>query len=174
MGAESAAFADAVRAVLDGKSYEALAVEFTRLFGGLSASYGGLPPIESVVRSGSWGGDVVLGVVASYDEAEIAPPLPEATPPDHLTAELRFLAIACQRESEAWQALDRVQARRWLDCQRGFLDQHVLRWLPAYCQTKIALTETPFYRALLTLAPLACALDREDIDTIVASLRNDA
>ena len=171
LGAETAAFADAVQASLspDGES-EALSVEFTRLFGGLSKSYRALPPFESVLREGSWGGDTVVAVVAAYADASVVPPLPEASPPDHLAAELRFLAIACQREADAWREDNTSAAMEWVRRERDFLDQHVLRWVPEYCQKTAELAESAFYQALLVLTPLACTLDREDIDVILESV----
>jgi len=168
---ETTALADAVQAALstDDPS-EVLAIEFTRLFGGLSASYGGLPPFESVVRTGSWGGDSVVAVAAAYADADVVPPLPDASPVDHLAAELRFLAIACHREGEAWRADNTQAAMEWVRRERDFLDQHVLRWVPEYCQKAAGMAQTPFYRALLALSPRACMLDREDIDAILESV----
>ncbi|MFH1871828.1 MAG: molecular chaperone TorD family protein [Pseudomonadota bacterium] len=171
LAAETAAFADALHSALGvDVASDALAIEFTRLFGGISESYGGPPPFESVVRSGNWGGDVALAVVAAYADADIAPPLPDASPPDHLAAELRFLAIACHREAEAWRADDTQAAMDWVRRERDFLDRHVLRWVPEYCRQASVMAVTPFYRALLALTPRACVLDREDIDAIVESV----
>lgn len=171
---ETAALADAVQAALSTDESAVLAIEFTRLFGGISESYGGLPPYESVVREGRWGGDIVPAVVAAYADAEIVPPLPEASPADHLAAELRFLAIACHREGEAWQADNTQAAMDWVRRERDFLDQHVLRWVPEYCQKAESMAETPFYSALLVLTPRACMLDREDIDVILESVASFA
>lgn len=171
LAAETVAFADALHSALsaDAES-DTLAIEFTRLFGGISESYGGPPPFESVARGGNCGGDIALAVVAAYADADIATPLPDASPPDHLAAELRFLAIACHREGEAWQADDTQAALDWLRRERDFLDRHVLRWVPEYCRQAAEMAETPFYRALLALTPRACEFDRADIDAIVESV----
>jgi len=171
LGEETAALADAVQAAMStDEESDVLAIEFTRLFGGISESYGSLPPFESVVRTGNWGGDTALEVIAAYAEADIVPPLPEASPADHLAAELRFLAIACHRESEAWRVANTRAAMDWVRRERDFLDRHLLRWVPEYCEKAVDMAETPFYRALLTLTPRACALDREDIDAILESV----
>lgn len=171
LAAETAAFVDALHSALGADAAsDALSIEFTRLFGGISESYGGPPPFESVARSGNWGGDIALAVVAAYADADIAPPLPDASPPDHLAAELRFLAIACHREAEAWRADDTPAAMEWLGREGDFLDRHVLRWVPEYCRQAAGMAETPFYRALLALTPRACELDRKDIDAIHESV----
>jgi putative dimethyl sulfoxide reductase chaperone len=175
LGAETSALGDGARLALSGDwGSEALPVEFTRLFGGLAASYGGLPPIESVVRTGNWGGETAVAVVAAYADADIEPPLPESSPPDHLAAELRFLAIACHRESLAWGAGETGEAKKWLGLEREFLDEHLLPWIGEYCHGKAGQAVIPFYRALLVLTPLACALDRDDIDVILASAPTDS
>ncbi len=171
LGEETGALTDAIQAALgregDG---ETLAIEFTRLFGGVSKSGGSLPPYESVVRTGQWGGETVDAVIAAYNDADIVPPLPEASPADHLAAELRFMAISCHRESEAWLAGDVQTALGWVRRERDFLDHHVLRWMPTYCATSARSAETAFYRALLVLTPRAGAIDREDIDIILETI----
>jgi len=171
LAAETTALVGAVHAALsqDDKS-ELLAIEFTRLFGGISISYGAVPPFESVVREGTWGGDLVSEIIVTYADADIVPPLPEASPADHIAAELRFLAIACHREGEAWQAGSTQIAMDWVRRERDFLDRHVLRWVPEYCQKGEAMAESPFYKAVLALTPRACEMDREDIDAILDSV----
>ena len=171
LGEETAAFANAAQAALHmDEGSVVLPVEFTRLFGGISESYGGTPPFESVVREGRWGGDIVLALTAAYADADIVPPLPEASPVDHIAAELRFLAIACHREGEAWEADDTHAAMDWVRRERDFLDQHILRWVPTYCEESVNMAKTDFYRILLVLTPRACLLDREDIDTLLESI----
>ena len=165
---ETDAFANALQVALsNADGLQAVAVDFTRLFGGISEAYGSRPPYESAVRSGTWGGDIAVAVAAVYASAEIEPPVPTGAPHDHLVAELGFLAIACFREAEAWQLGNRNAALDWVMRQRDFLDQHLLTWLPDYCRQLADLAQTPFYRALLDLLPKACRIDREDIESIL-------
>ena len=165
---ESAALVRALLAAAkDEAEAQSLAIEFTRLFAGISKSYGGPPPFESLAREGAWGGDTVAAVAQAYADAGISPPLPEAAPPDHLSAELRFLAIACYHEGEAWYGGDRQVACDWLRREREFLDQHILSWVPDYCAELDSLAHKPLYRALLALTPLACQNDRQDIDDML-------
>src|SRR5665811_1410207 len=51
----------------------ALAVEYTRLFGSVSKSYGPPPPYESMHRGSSSSMDVVVAVSAFYSDAGLAP-----------------------------------------------------------------------------------------------------
>lgn len=174
---EASAFGNALRAARDADTNtdpDVLAIEFTRLFGGISEAYGAPPPFESVAREGLWGGDTLLAVAAAYAAADIAPLPSEGGPLDHVATELRFLAIACYRESEAWRAGDTPAAMAWVKLERDFLDQHLLCWMPDYCKQIADMARTPFYRTLLALAPRACVLDREDVDVILElNLSND-
>lgn len=47
--------------------------------------------------------------------------------PDHVAAELEFMAYLCGQEA---LASDETPALRWRDQQLSFLEQHLLRWLP--------------------------------------------
>ncbi len=178
LAVESTALLSALLAAAnDETATQDLAIEFTRLFGGISKSYGAAPPFESVARDAAWGGDTVAAVLEAYADAGISPPLPEAAPPDHLSAELRFLAIACYHEGEAWTCGDLELASDWLKRERDFLDRHILPWVPDYCARLDGLAHTPLYRALLVLTPLACQNDRQDINDmldVVSSNPDDA
>lgn len=108
-------------------------------------------------------GDSTMAVEAAYREAGFDPPVPEAGPPDHLGAELRFLSLACYREMEAWQAGDSAAAAAWIERERRFLDEHLLAWVPGHCERLAQAAETPFYRAIVSQIAQACRADRDEI-----------
>lgn len=152
----------------DASAIEALAVERTRLFAGLSKGYGAPPPFESVARENKLPGECTIAVAGLYAEAGFDPPAPEAGPPDHLGAELRFMALLCFREAEAWRTDDRAAAGEWVERERAFLDEHLLLWAPQHCQRLLALAQTPYHRALATLVARACLIDRDDVIELAA------
>ena len=167
LGAETLALAAAVRdACAKPETIVALNVERTRLIGGLSKSYGAAPPYESVLREDKLPGESTIAVSAAYAEAGIEPPAPEAGPADHLGAELRFLALLCHRENEAWEAADRAAACEWIERERAFLDDHVLQWVPEHCQRLVGLAESAYHRAMFTLIARACVIDRDDVEEL--------
>ena len=167
LGAETAGLRDAVHeARADAGVSPKLAVEHTRLFGGLSQSYGPPPPYESVALEGKLPGEATIAVAAAYAGAGFDPPVPQAGPPDHAGAELRFLALLCHRESEAWRSNDRNTALDVVERERAFLDDHVLRWLPDHCEKLVAAANGPYHRAVLTLVARACLLDRDDVEEL--------
>lgn len=158
----------AVRAVLaDPNALAALDVDYTRLFAGLAKRYGAPAPFESVALESRLMGDSTLAVEAAYREAGFDAPVPEAGPPDHLGAELRFLSLACYQEMVAWQAGDRGTAAGWVERERRFLDEHLLAWAPQHCERLAQVAETPFYSAVVSLIGRACLVDREDVTLLL-------
>lgn len=164
LAVEVARLSAAARAgIEDAAMLEALQVDYTRLFAGVVKSHGSPAPFESVVLESRLMGDSTVAVEAAYAEAGFDAPVPEAGPPDHLGAELRFLSLACYREMQAWQAGERAAAAVWVDRERRFLDEHLLAWVPQYCASLAQAAQTAFYRAAASLIGEACLLDREDI-----------
>lgn len=158
----------AVRAALgDPMAFAALDVDYTRLFAGLAKSSGAPAPFESVALESRLMGDSTFAVEAAYREGGFDAPVPEAGPPDHLGAELRFLSLACYQEMEAWQAGDRAAAASWVERERRFLDEHLLAWAPRHCKRLAQVAETPFYRAVVSLIGRACLADREDVTLLL-------
>jgi putative dimethyl sulfoxide reductase chaperone len=161
---ETGALLQAIRAVdADPAAIEVLDVERTRLFAGLTKDYGAPPPFESVARENKLPGESTIAVAGLYAEAGFDPPAPEAGPPDHLGAELRFMALLCYREAEMWRTGDRASAGEWVERERVFLDDHLLQWVPQHCEHLLALAQTPYHRALITLIARACLIDRDDV-----------
>lgn len=128
-----------------------LAVEYTRLFGGLARDYGPPPPFESVHRGSQPMGDVTLGVLRAYRQAGFGEIRPEAGPQDHIGVELEFLSLLCHDEAEAWKAGDTATALSRVKIERDFLDQHLLCWAPKYCEHVARESRAPFYAALARL-----------------------
>lgn len=158
----------AVRAARgDPNALEALQVDHTRLFGAIAKRQDLPAPFESVALESRLMGDSTLAVEAAYRDAGFDAPVPEAGPPDHLGAELRFLSLASYREMEAWQAGDRAAAAGWVERERRFLDEHLLAWVPRHCEGLAKTAQTAFYRATASLIGRACLLDREDVALLV-------
>ncbi len=76
------------------------------------------PPYQSFFLSPDrlLGGDTSAAVAAEYARAGFAPDVSD-TAPDHLGIELVFVGVLVRRGAS--------------DAERGFLDGHLLRWLPA-------------------------------------------
>lgn len=84
-----------------------------------------------------------------YQQFDIAP-LDERD--DHIAVELEFLSFLCERESESWACGMTENARQLRRQQKSFLDDHLGRWLPEFCQRVQARTESDIYHSLAFLA----------------------
>jgi putative dimethyl sulfoxide reductase chaperone len=125
---------------------EALAVEYTRLFGAVSRDYGPPPPYESMHRRDSEDQDATA-VEAFYAKAGLAAFEP-AAPPDHLGVELRFMALLCHEEAGRRCNGDVSGAKRARITQAAFLNCHLLTWAPEYLALIKAEAHVPFYSEL--------------------------
>lgn len=144
--------AGAILATLGGEANlghlaERLAVEHTRLFGGLQEGYGPPPPWESLWREGRLMGDATVAVAEAYLAAGYSPS-GEWSPFDHIVEELRFLASLCNGEHE-FAARGRTEEASWArQRQEMFLRDHLLAWVPAFASAVAEAAREPFHRSL--------------------------
>lgn len=146
-----------------------LAVEHTRLFGGLLADSGPPPPYESVWRDGQQAGAVALAVEQAYASAGFADIDRSAGPLDHLAVELKFLALLALREAEAWRQGHASVARKRIAEQRDFLDEH-LDWVPRWVDHLASQTTEPAYWALTGLINAGLAQAADDLAEAATAL----
>lgn len=152
--------------VADTAGITALAVEHTRLLGGVKSGYGLPPPYESVHRSAAPGSDIGLAVMRHYASAGLNP-VETGAPPDHLGVELRFLALLCYSECAAWRNGQEEEALRTLAAERSFLDQQLLRWAPRYWEQARVESRNDFYRKLASFAQVVLNEDGARIDSLL-------
>ncbi len=154
-------------AALEQSEAGALAIEHARLFAGLGASYGAIPPYESLHAGNEPREDRVVNVTDAYRDAGLERIGVPAVPQDHLGVELRFMALLCAKESEAWNHGDAEGAPSLLTRERTFLDDHLLRWVPAYCDYIVAEAREPYFAAVARMTADALALDRQNVDDLL-------
>lgn len=148
---------------------KALIPEYCRLFVGPGSLP--VPPYESVYREG-WRvfGETTLEVKRRYEEAgyTLNPSFTEL--PDHVAAELVFMAVLAEEEAKAWEAEDVSAALTWLERERAFLDDHLTRWLPDFCDRVLTATDSPFYRGLASALREFVTLDAERVRALTGLL----
>ncbi len=117
----------------------------TRLFVGPARPL--VYPYESCYRDPEgWLGGPWAGEVAEiYARAGLAP---NELQPDHIVAELAFMAHLADREAHFEDAQDETAAASARAEQAAFLREHLLAWGPAFCQRLRDATDEPGYRAL--------------------------
>lgn len=150
---------------------EALGLEFTRLFIGPGRHISAHESIFAEVdgdRGGLWGAKTVevkkfietTGL--DYEEGFTGIP-------DHISVELEFMQKLTEWEADKWTHEDRTNAEYCQTVQRMFLEQHLLCWLPQFCDAVMAQAEIPFYRAMAELTKNYLEFERQSIATDTAA-----
>jgi TorA maturation chaperone TorD/Pyruvate/2-oxoacid:ferredoxin oxidoreductase delta subunit len=103
--------------------------EYTRLFLGPGRPVA--HPYESVYRERRTMGDCTMDVQIRMTEEGLAPH--GSMLPDHVSAELAFMAHLAAQEAAAWDAEDGETALAYLARQDSFLQDHLMAWLPQFC-----------------------------------------
>lgn len=135
----------------DAATREQLGIEFTRLFSGIQEGSAPPPPFESVWREDRLIGESTVQVIEAYAKAGFADIDSAAGPQDHVSVELKFIALLALREAEAWQADDKTGAHQRLIQQRDFLNQHLAAWAPRWADAIIEQAHAPLFAALAGL-----------------------
>ncbi|GMR21105.1 MAG: hypothetical protein BMS9Abin36_1704 [Gammaproteobacteria bacterium] len=136
-----------------------LGMEYTRLLRGIKQDYGPPPPYESLYRENRLLGETTLAVLHHYQQAGYGEVEESVGPQDHIGAELKFMALLCHDEVTAWQQGKTSEAMTIRAAQLAFLAQHLLLWVPNYCDHLQQEARVSFYDAV---AKLAAELLNED------------
>lgn len=159
-----------LRAGMSGTPAAELRAEHLRLFGGVREGFGPPPPYESLYREGRLLGESTESVVAHYRRNGLSLADEEAGPEDHLGLELKYLALLCYRESQLWRDGDAAGGRQALASQRAFLTNHLLAWVPAYCNNLQDATAYPYFRAVAKLTTKSIDRDAQLVDELLNEL----
>jgi TorA maturation chaperone TorD len=150
---------------------EALELEFTHLFIGpgrhISAHESIFTEADSGV-GGLWGTKTVE--VKKFIESTGLDYEPQFTGiPDHVSVELEFMQKLTEWEADKYMQEDRKNAEYCRSIQRMFLEQHLLCWIPRFCDAIMDQAELPFYRAMAELLNNYMEFERQSIASTAAA-----
>ena len=141
-------FINSIKDIPEVEVAENLTVDFTRLFRGIKKEYGPPPPYESVWRGeGRVMGQWTEKVLKEYADSGIGIDLSDELP-DYAGIELKFMALLCYKEAEAWRDNDSVTALKFLGLEKRFMDEHLKNWIPEYCHIMADEARTNFYKGV--------------------------
>lgn len=149
----------------EGELLEEMAVEYTRLFLGPGRHVSPHESVHHEREEGQWGqlwGASTVEVKKFIEATGLEYETEYRGLPDHISVELELLEALTRREEEAWAEDDEEGARRCLDLERRFLDEHLLRWVVPFCDKVIAAAELSFYRTLASLTKKFIEFDWQD------------
>jgi len=140
-----------------------LAAEYASLF--LNVGKKPVYPFESVYTSSE---KLVMQkaydeVLAIYRQEGLGKTELLREPEDHIAIELEFMAYLCQRCAEALQAGEGDQALNYLAKQEGFLAEHLMVWVPAFCDDVEQAAKSDFYRGLAQLTREFLSMEQEAV-----------
>ena len=153
----------------DDELIEELAVEYTRLFLGPGKH---ISPHESVHHERDdgdwgrlWGKDTVL-VKKFIETAGLEYKSGYTGLPDHISVELEFMHEVTKREARAWEEKDSDGAIYCLKIEKKFIEEHLVKWIPAFCDKVISGAELSFYREMAKLTRSFIELEEQEIDNL--------
>jgi TorA maturation chaperone TorD len=145
---------------------EDLAVEYTRLFLGPGKH---ISPHESVHHQredGQWGklwGASTVEVKRFIEATGLTYNEEFKGLPDHISVEFEFMQQLTLREEKAWKE-DPGQAQACRQVEKKFIEEHLIRWVPAFCEMVIQEAESPFYHAMAALTRSFIELEMEEMN----------
>ena len=148
-----------------------LAVDYARVFIGTGTdSYSAAYPFESVYTSEhrllmQEARDEVLAV---YRSAGLDKSDEWKDGEDHVSLELQFEQILCERACDALAEGDEATATDLFRTQRGFLRHHLLNWVPMMTADLRRFSKTEFYRGLACLTDGFLKMDAEFLDELLS------
>jgi len=148
---------------------ENLAVEYARLFIGPGKH---ISPHESVhhkkegVQSGQLWGELATQVKNIIKSSGLEYESEYTGMPDHISVELEFMQRVVQHEAQAWEADDDETALLCLKNEINFVDDHLLGWIPDFCEKVIETAEMPFYREMARLTRSFIEFEKQELQNI--------
>jgi TorA maturation chaperone TorD len=133
---------------------EDLAVEYARLFLGPGKH---ISPHESVHfqrDDGQWGklwGASTVEVKKFIESTGLNYTEEYKGLPDHISVEFEFMQQLTLHEEKVWKEADADKAAGYRQAEKKFVEEHLMRWIPGFCEKVIQEAELPFYRAMAAL-----------------------
>jgi TorA maturation chaperone TorD len=149
-----------------------LAVEFAGLFLGPG---GHISPHESVHHqrgdgSGLLWGESTAEVKRFIESTGLSYDSEYKGLPDHISVELEFMQQLTLREEQAWKDEDEDGALDCLKTEKKFIEEHLVRWVPAFCDKVIKEAELPFYREMAALTKNFIEFERQEVEGYAGDL----
>ena len=149
---------------------EDLGIEFTRLFMGPGEH---ISPHESIFveldgEAGGLYGAITVKVKKFIETTGLVYDDAFTGLPDHVSVELEFMSKLGEFEAEKWLNGDDAGARYCLSIQKMFAEEHLLRWIPQFCEQVIARADLPFYREMARITGEFVDFDYESIEKSLA------
>ena len=139
-----------------------LAIDYTHLFNDpveRIAPYEGIQCGDGKDLMGP-GADAVRRFMA---EVGFSVPPESGELPDHISVELEFMQQVTLAEEKAWKEGDTDLARVCLENEKKFIEEHLVDWIPDFCDKVINEAELPFYRMVAELTKKFIVFEKNEV-----------
>lgn len=147
---------------------EDLAVEYARLFLGPGKH---ISPHESVHlpggegQSGQLWGESTVEVKKFIESSGLHYKSEYTGLPDHISVELEFMEQVTLREEQAWKEEDKDGALHCLKMEKKFMEEHLILWIPIFCEKVMEEAELPFYRDMAALTKHFIEFEKDEVSS---------
>jgi len=138
---------EAFRTTPESETLEELDIEFTRLFLGPGQHISAHESIFTEVdgdTGGLWGAKTVE-VKKFIETTGLDYESGFTGLPDHISVELEFMRKLSEWEAARWSDKDSKNAKYCGTVQKKFIEEHLLKWVPKFCDEVIDKADLPFY-----------------------------
>ena len=151
---------------------EDLAVEYTRLFLGPDKHISPHEAVHHQRDDGDWGvhwGGSTVDVKKFIETTGLEYKQEYSGMPDHISVELDFMKEAAGREAKALEEKDWEGALYCQKMEKKFIYDHLIKWIPAFCDKIITQAEISFYGDLADVTKDFITLESEEIDQSISA-----
>ena len=89
-------------------------------------------------------------------------------PDDHIGLELDFMHKLCEMAKEKTEGTDGKELLEILEDQKAFLEDHLLKWIPAWSKDVVKGAETDFYKGAAHLLNVYLRVDSKLLEQFIA------
>ena len=95
-------------------------------------------------------------------------------PEDHIALELQFMTHLCEKTNAALKDGDSPEARKCLELQRDFLNEHLGKWVPKLSADILKSARREFYKAIAKITAGYVEMDKKLVVELIDSLAPDS
>jgi TorA maturation chaperone TorD len=84
--------------------------------------------------------------------------------PDHISVEMEVMQKVIDKEREAWSKNNRKDALHYLKIEKMFMEDHLSKWVPQFCDKVMSGAEMSFYREIAKLTKSFIEFEKGEIN----------
>lgn len=153
---------------------ENLEVEFTRLFLGPDKHISAHESLHHERNDGDWGsfwGASTVEVKKFIETAGLKYREEFKEMPDHISVELEFMQLVTKKEAEILEDPKKEGLHYCMSMQKKFITEHLIKWIPVFCDKVIQQAEMAFYKEIARLTKDFIEYENKNIDKYISDAK---